>query len=223
MKKLFFIVLIFLSASCEKNAAREIAEKIQPQGQSLVTYEDADGRVHYVSSLDKVPKEYLQSANLDPSLPKITRLKDKSSDNSQKQLALLSASGKSSNIIRYKDSNNRVHYVDSIRSVPEEYRDQVDKDYKLPEINKIQFKTPKPSGKSSKEVTIFVTDWCSYCRRLERFLNEEGIPYKSYDVEKSEVGRKLYTKAGGQGVPLVTIGDKVIRGFNKSAIRDALS
>ena len=75
---------------------------------------------------------------------------------------------------------------------------------------------------SGKKVEVFVTSWCPYCRNLEAFLSQKSIAYKSYDVEKDAVGKRIYQQLGGGGVPVVKIGTQVIRGFDPAAILNAL-
>ncbi|RMG44128.1 MAG: glutaredoxin family protein [Candidatus Dadabacteria bacterium] len=71
-------------------------------------------------------------------------------------------------------------------------------------------------------VEIFVTSWCPYCRRLEKFLTSEKIAYVRYDIEHDPKGRKIYDSIGGRGVPVIRIGQTVLFGFNPVEIKEAL-
>lgn len=57
---------------------------------------------------------------------------------------------------------------------------------------------------------------------MEEFLKKEGIKHRSYDIDKDKRARREFQELGGKGVPLVKIGERVIRGFNKGEIRAAL-
>jgi mycoredoxin len=73
------------------------------------------------------------------------------------------------------------------------------------------------------EVTLYATAWCGYCKAAREFFAANNIPFKEYDIEKSQEGKKLYAALGGKGaVPLIEIRDSVLRGFNEQAIRKAL-
>ncbi|MDE2439788.1 MAG: glutaredoxin family protein [Betaproteobacteria bacterium] len=46
-----------------------------------------------------------------------------------------------------------------------------------------------------------------------------GIHYTEYDIEKSLEALKEHHKLGGNGVPLIVVGDEVIRGWSEGALR----
>ncbi len=134
-------------------------------------------------------------------------------------------------IVRYVDSEGVTHFVDSADKVPEQYRSQLQDQKQLPEISKTS-NGGKPlyekshyeaaEAPKSKEVEIFVTAWCPYCRSLEGFLKQEKIPFVKYDIEKSAKGRRIYQELGGGGIPVVRIGSKIIQGFEPNEIKAAL-
>lgn len=91
--------------------------------------------------------------------------------------------------------------------------------------SKPESKAPKAAASKSaktKKVEIFITDWCPYCRQLESFLKSKKIAYERYDIEKNFAGKKKYKSLGGESVPLVLIGSKVIKGFDPDAIQAEL-
>ena len=63
-------------------------------------------------------------------------------------------------------------------------------------------------------VTLYSTSWCGACKQAKAFLNQHGIAYLEYDVEKSDEGRQQFVALGGRGVPLIVIDGTVIKGFN---------
>ena len=88
------------------------------------------------------------------------------------------------------------------------------------------FVSPPPAdlahSYSQAKVVMYATDWCGYCKQTRRFLDSKGIPFKEYDIEKSEEGRKAYEALGGRGIPLIDVNGTIIRGFNEKAILAAL-
>ena len=74
---------------------------------------------------------------------------------------------------------------------------------------------------TKKEIILLSRPGCSYCVKAKHLLDSTGNRYKEYNVKKSK-GAKLYKKYNGNGVPVIVIGDKVIKGFNASSILAAL-
>ncbi|HEY3700229.1 MAG TPA: glutaredoxin family protein [Spongiibacteraceae bacterium] len=72
------------------------------------------------------------------------------------------------------------------------------------------------------QAVLYATEWCGYCARTRKLFSERKIPFREYDIEKSAEGEAQYEKLGGNGVPLIIIKDKVIRGYDKDAIEAAL-
>ena len=73
-----------------------------------------------------------------------------------------------------------------------------------------------------KKVDIFVTSWCPYCKKLEGFLKQNRIDYTRHDVEQDCPAAQEFKRIGSNGVPLVRVGDKVIRGYDPQEILASL-
>ncbi len=66
-----------------------------------------------------------------------------------------------------------------------------------------------------KDVVIYSTDSCPYCRQAERFLTDKGVPFKSVDVTHDNAMReKLVELTGQRTVPQIFIGDESIGGYS---------
>ncbi len=67
-----------------------------------------------------------------------------------------------------------------------------------------------------KDVVVYSTDYCPYCRQAERFLNEKGVPFQSVDVtDNDELRTKLVEMSGGRKtVPQIFIGGEAIGGYS---------
>ncbi len=66
-----------------------------------------------------------------------------------------------------------------------------------------------------KDVVIYSTDYCPYCRQAERFLNDKGVPFKSVDVTNDDAMRaKLVEMSGQRTVPQIFIGGESIGGYS---------
>ncbi len=73
------------------------------------------------------------------------------------------------------------------------------------------------------EVVLYATEWCGYCKMTREFFAVNGISYTERDIEKSSDALVQHQKLGGNGVPLIVVGDDVIRGYNEGALRQLLA
>ena len=77
---------------------------------------------------------------------------------------------------------------------------------------------------AANEVVLFTTTWCGYCKRLQRWLDASGVPYRNLDIESSEAGRWGHEAVIGRfgGVPVTVIGKDVFAGLATEKIRKRL-
>jgi len=129
-------------------------------------------------------------------------------------------------IYKYTDAEGMLHFVDAKEKVPEEFREQLSSQKALRAISKVTPGRKKlyekeryehTSSAGAGRVELFVTDWCSYCRKLEAYLDTEKIAYKKYDIEKDKKAAKLHASLGS-GVPITRIGTQVFSGYRPEAI-----
>ncbi|MEK6957721.1 MAG: glutaredoxin family protein [archaeon] len=74
-----------------------------------------------------------------------------------------------------------------------------------------------------QQVTIYSTPACVYCGMAKKFFAEHNVKYNEYNVsEDSGKAEEMIEKSGQSGVPVIEIGKKVIVGFDKQAIKEAL-
>ncbi len=74
-----------------------------------------------------------------------------------------------------------------------------------------------------KNVIVYGTEACVYCKMVKDFFRENKIEYTEKDVYMDEEARGEMTKLTGQsGVPVVVIGDSVVIGFDKPKIKELL-
>jgi len=72
------------------------------------------------------------------------------------------------------------------------------------------------------EVVLYGTTWCGYCKKARALLDRHNIPYQDLDVEKSASAQAAFQKIGGRGVPVITVGNKAMHGFDYSRLRKLL-
>jgi glutaredoxin-like YruB-family protein len=75
----------------------------------------------------------------------------------------------------------------------------------------------------SKNVTVYSTSTCPYCIRLKQFLKDNNIEFESIDVSTSpERAEEMVRKSGQMGVPVLDVDGRIIVGFDKEKIKQAL-
>jgi len=78
------------------------------------------------------------------------------------------------------------------------------------------------SSAGQPEVVLYATSWCGYCKMTRAFFAANGIRYTEQDIEQSSTAYQQHRKLGGNGVPLIVVGDEVIKGWNEQALRQLL-
>jgi glutaredoxin 3 len=74
-----------------------------------------------------------------------------------------------------------------------------------------------------KKVAIYTTPTCSYCKMAKEFFSQNGITYEEKNVVSDEKARKeMIEKSGQMGVPVIDIDGKLMVGFDKDKLSEAL-
>jgi glutaredoxin 3 len=61
------------------------------------------------------------------------------------------------------------------------------------------------------------------CRQAKEFLRSEGVAFEDINVMENVGAREELVRLTGQmGVPVITVGDEVVRGFDKARLRGLL-
>jgi glutaredoxin len=134
-------------------------------------------------------------------------------------LLLLLVTTAGGQVYKWTDENGKVHFGD--RPPVEAATEQV-------EINEntvagpgtVQPLNPEEKDQvkkaTNKRVIIYVTKRCGYCKQAVAYFRKKGIRFTEYDVESSSKGKRDYKKLGGGGVPIIKVGDRIMRGFSEA-------
>lgn len=79
--------------------------------------------------------------------------------------------------------------------------------------------------KKPKEVIIYSTNWCAYCKMARQYLSQKNIPVTEKNIEEDPAAHEeLMNKIGGnfRGVPVIDIAGQIILGFDRPRIDSAL-
>ena len=73
-------------------------------------------------------------------------------------------------------------------------------------------------------ITVYSTPTCVFCHALMAWLEQKNIEFEEKDLSDEMIREKLEKKYGREfkSVPIIEIGDELIEGFNRPAIKRAL-
>lgn len=96
-------------------------------------------------------------------------------------------------------------------------------------INQKSYKTKAPGGggtqKTNLNATLYVVPDCDTCDQVREFLSIRNISFTEKDVNDNvELQEELKDKTGGDlRVPVLVLGDKVLSGYNRTSLLNALA
>jgi len=74
-----------------------------------------------------------------------------------------------------------------------------------------------------RKVKIYTTPFCPYCELAKDLLNQQGIEFEEVNVQEDRAAAmEMIRKSGQTGVPVLDIGGKIIVGFDREKILEAL-
>ncbi len=74
-----------------------------------------------------------------------------------------------------------------------------------------------------KKVTIYSTPTCHFCGAAKEFFKEHNVAYDEINVaEDVEKRKEMIDMTGQMGVPVITIGEDILVGFDEPKLRELL-
>ncbi len=74
-----------------------------------------------------------------------------------------------------------------------------------------------------QKVAVYSTPTCHFCNMAKEYFKANGIAYESFDVSVDADKRKEMMEISGQlGVPVITVDNNVVIGFNKPKLAQIL-
>lgn len=72
-------------------------------------------------------------------------------------------------------------------------------------------------------IKIYSTPSCPYCLQAKNYFESKDIEYKEIDVSRDPKAAEKMMKISNQmGVPVITVNDQVVVGFDKERIEELL-
>ncbi len=74
-----------------------------------------------------------------------------------------------------------------------------------------------------KNVTIYSTPTCHYCKEAKKYMTEHNISFTEHDVASDLEQRKIMVEKSGQlGVPVIDVDGQVMVGFEEPVLAELL-
>jgi glutaredoxin 3 len=75
----------------------------------------------------------------------------------------------------------------------------------------------------AREVKIYTTPTCPYCKMAKKFLDDNGIKYQEFNVAEDKAARgEMKDKCNSLAVPTICIGNEVLVGFDEAQLKEKL-
>ena len=76
---------------------------------------------------------------------------------------------------------------------------------------------------SAKDVKVYSTLTCPYCKMVKKFLEDENIPYQDINVAEDKAALEdIVNRSGQMGVPVIDIDGELVIGYNQVQLKEKL-
>lgn len=84
--------------------------------------------------------------------------------------------------------------------------------------------TNKRKTRKRKQVILFTTPTCGYCRTAKQYFRQNGVRFREVDVSKDPAAaRDMQRRSGQMGVPVIDINGRTVVGFDRPKIERLLN
>jgi glutaredoxin len=132
--------------------------------------------------------------------------------------ATLLAGSASAGIYRWVDADGRIVYSDSPPKQGSAKSVKLETSVVVPTAPP----EPKAAAVQGDRVKLYTTTWCGYCKKARAHLKSRNIPFDDIDVETTDRGRREYREIGGNGVPVIFVGERRMDGYDQGGLQDML-
>lgn len=115
----------------------------------------------------------------------------------------------SGGIYKWVDGHGKLHFTDN---PPDDIKTE-EVELRINTYTSVEIKPLiERLGKKDK-VVMYSATWCRMCNKAKDYFRKNNIPYVSYDVEKSRIGKIDFKLLHGKSVPIIIVGNKRMNGF----------
>lgn len=73
------------------------------------------------------------------------------------------------------------------------------------------------------KVIVYSAVWCGFCHMAKEYFKKLGVAYEEKDIETDpKFAQESIDKSGQMGIPVIDINGKIIVGFDRPKIDEAL-
>ena len=77
---------------------------------------------------------------------------------------------------------------------------------------------------NNAQVTIYSTPTCHFCHAAKEFFGANGVTFTEHNVASDlEKRKEMITKSGQMGVPVITVDNSLVVGFDEPRLRELLA
>ncbi|OGG49622.1 NrdH-redoxin [Candidatus Kaiserbacteria bacterium RIFCSPHIGHO2_01_FULL_54_36] len=77
---------------------------------------------------------------------------------------------------------------------------------------------------TNEAVSIYTTPTCHFCHAAKEFFAANGVNFTEYNVASDiEKRKEMIEKSGQMGVPVITVGESLVVGFDEPKLRELLA
>ena len=124
-------------------------------------------------------------------------------------------------IYKWVDENGKIHYDDRPPQTSNAQRLEISiETYSSVEMQPYDGELTSAGDNEStkrKSVIMYSTEWCGVCKKAKAYFKTNDIPFREYDVEKSQKGKRAFKKMKAKGVPVILVGKKRMNGFSATS------
>lgn len=73
-----------------------------------------------------------------------------------------------------------------------------------------------------KDITVYTSTNCSYCKATKNFLKENNIPFTEKNIDKDKEAMNYLIEHGHRGVPVSVVDGQEVVGFDKARLSELL-
>ena len=133
-------------------------------------------------------------------------------------LIILTSVNLNAEVFKWTDESGRTHYSDKVKD--NQPLQAIKAEVNIYKDVPINYEFSSDLDRSGSKVVMYSTSWCGYCAKARQYFKSKGIAFKEYDIEKNKKAKRKYDRLGGQGVPLILVGKKSMRGFTVAGFND---
>ncbi len=122
-------------------------------------------------------------------------------------------------IYKWTDAEGKIHFTDKPPAGGDVEELQLNINTYGSQSTPVSPKAAVTDAGKGKQVVMYSTEWCQYCKKAREYFRSQNIAFREYDIEKSSKGRAEYKRLKGTGVPIILVGTQRMNGFSEDRFR----